>query len=175
MSTHTGPRSLGTVEHWLLSTLADSRGREIARWQWRELGAAMLPLGGVFSVVRLPARLVHAVAGSSAAGEVDAFLDQAFDGGPVISVLHGGARYYALVPASVPRTWRDAAEEWQAVEVDCLGRGAYLGVPPPAHVEFDAETWASYWAVPVAAPGELCSPLAVARVIAAGTHLTACG
>ncbi|SME93583.1 hypothetical protein [Streptomyces sp. Amel2xC10] len=172
MSTHTGPRSLGTVEHWLLSTLADSRGREIARWQWRELGVAMLPLGGVFSVVRLPARLVHAVAGSSAAGDVDAFLDQALGGGPVISVLHGGARYYAFVPASVPRTWRDAAEEWRAVEVDCLGRGAYLGVPPPARVEFDAGTWASYWAVPVASAGELCSPLSVARLIAAGVHLT---
>ncbi|MEU3278959.1 hypothetical protein [Streptomyces antibioticus] len=48
-------------------------------------------------------------------------------------------------------------------------------MPPPSRVEFDAETRASYWAVPVAAPGELCSPLAVARVIAADTHPTTCG
>ncbi|MFF2213680.1 hypothetical protein [Streptomyces antibioticus] len=158
------------VENWLLSTLPDQRGREVARKQWRELGAAMLPLGGLFSAVRIPARLVHAVAGTVVPADVDEFLEHALDGGPVICVLHGGRRYYALVPGSMPRTWHDAAEEWRAVEVDCLGRDALLGVPPVTRVDHDPVTWASYWSVPMAAAGELCAPLSVARLVAAGVH-----
>ncbi|MFF0598043.1 hypothetical protein [Streptomyces antibioticus] len=159
------------VEHWLLSTLPDDPGvREVARKQWREMGAAMLPLGGLISAVRIPARLVHAVAQTTEPADVDALLEHALDGGPVICVLHGGQRYYALVPGSMPRTWHTAAEEWRAIEVDCLGRDALLGVPPVTRVEYDPGTWASYWSVPMASAGELCAPLSVARLIAAGVH-----
>ncbi|WP_254876261.1 hypothetical protein [Streptomyces sp. CAI-85] len=142
----------------------------MARKQWRELGAAMLPLGGLISAVRIPARLVHAVAGTAVPADVDEFLEHALDGGPVVCVLHGGPRYYALVPGSMPRTWHDAAEEWRAVEVDCLGRDALLGVPPVTRVDHDPATWASYWSVPMASAGELCAPLSVARLVAAGVH-----
>ncbi|MGW1034991.1 hypothetical protein ACWD4Z_22745 [Streptomyces antibioticus] len=170
MQVHSAAERRLAVEHWLLSTLPDPRGREVARRQWREMGAAMLPMGGLISAVRIPARLVHAVARTTEPADVDGFLEDALDGGPVISVLHGGPRYYALVPGSMPRTWHTAAEEWRASEVDCLGRDALLGVPPVGRVEYDPGTWASYWSVPMASAGELCAPLSVARLIAAGVH-----
>jgi hypothetical protein len=65
-------------------------------------------------------------------------------------------------------TWRDAAEEWRPLGVDCLGRGTYLGVPRVDIVEFDPQTYLAYWAVPMPSAAELCAPLSVARLIAAG-------
>ncbi|MEU6552839.1 hypothetical protein ABZ915_21520 [Streptomyces sp. NPDC046915] len=100
--------------------------------------------------------------------EVDQFLGEALDGGPVICDPHGH-RYYALVPASMPRTWHQAAEEWRTREVDCLGRCVYLGVPRLDVEEPDAAA-ASYWSVPLASAATLCAPLTVARLIAAGWH-----
>ncbi|MFF9604894.1 hypothetical protein ACF1GY_21830 [Streptomyces sp. NPDC014684] len=98
--------------------------------------------------------------------EADQFLDEALDGGPVICDPRGH-RYYALVPASMPRTWHQAAEEWRTREVDCLGRCVYLGVPRP-DVDRPGAVSASYWSVPLASAATLCRPLTVARLIAAG-------
>lgn len=68
----------------------------------------------------------------------------------------------------MPITWCDAAEDWRPLGVECLGRGTYLGVPRVDIVEFDPQTYISYWAVPMPSAAELCSPLKVARLIAAG-------
>ncbi|MFE6408540.1 hypothetical protein ACFVOR_16575 [Streptomyces sp. NPDC057837] len=151
--------------HWLLSTLPAPQ-RELARREWQSHEVAMLPLGGLFSAVRLPARLVAAVAERMEMAALDAFLAQALDGGPVICDPHF-ARYYALVPASMPRTWHQAADDWRTRDIDCLGRGTYLGVPRP-DVVHSVHGRASYWAVPMDSPASLCSPLEVARLIAAG-------
>jgi hypothetical protein len=112
------------------------------------------------------------VACSSDPADVDAFLDEVLDAGPVICDPRG-PRYYALVPGSMPTTWRDAAEEWRPLGVECLGRGTYLGVPRVDIVEFDPHTFVSYWAVPMPSAAVLCTPLKVARLIAAGKRAIA--
>ncbi|MFF4823144.1 hypothetical protein ACFY20_08915 [Streptomyces sp. NPDC001312] len=160
----TADRQLAT-EHWLLST--HPRPKQ-ARAEWAEHGVALLPLGTLFSAVRIPGALIQAVAATTDADEIDAFLQEALADGPIIcNPRH--FRYYALVPASMPLTWRQAADDWSVQDVDCLGRGCYLGVPPlnttKARREADA-----YWSVPMPSPAMLCWPLTVARLIAAGAH-----
>ncbi|MEU1306370.1 hypothetical protein [Streptomyces shenzhenensis] len=161
-------RHLAT-EHWLLATL-DGPHRDRARLEWQEHGVALLPLGKLFSAVRLPGRLVEAAAGHPfASTEVDAFLAETLHGGPVIYDPHG-QRYYALVPATMPVTWKQAVDDWQVVDVDCLGRGTYLGVPRVTATRLEAQARVSYWSAPIASASLLCAPLAVARLIAAGRH-----
>lgn len=79
------------------------------------------------------------------------------------------ARYYALVPASMPVTWRQAADDWRVHDVACLGRGTFLGVPRLDVVEYERPN-VSYWAVPMPSAAMLCAPLVVARLIAAGAR-----
>lgn len=152
------------VEHWLLSAHG---APEQARREWTASGVALLPLGTLFAAVRLPARVVHAATGRTEHAEVDQALAEALDGGPVICDPDG-RRYYALVPASTPARWREAARGWTGPGVECLGRGTYLGVPRPQAEEFAPERWASYWSVPMASLGELCAPELVAHLVLAG-------
>lgn len=167
---HTSADRRLAVEHWLLST---TKTPQKARQEWTDHGVAVLPLGGLMSTVRMPGRLVLAVAGGRCpSGEVDDFLEEFLDGGPVICDPRSRV-YYVLVPGSMPRSWKDAADEWRGIEADCLGRGVYLGVPRVDRTEFDPAVYASYWSVPMASAGELCSPLLVARLIAAGRHMLA--
>ncbi|MGW1951277.1 hypothetical protein ACWCPI_00715 [Streptomyces sp. NPDC001920] len=162
------------VEHWLLADL-NAQGRDRARVEWRQFGVAMLPLGVRFSAVRLPGDLVLAAACSSwNPAEVDQFLAEALDGGPVVCDPRHH-RYYALVPGSMPRTWRQAAEDWREMDVDCLGSGTILGIPPLYRDEFNPTAVASYWSVPMPSAATLCKPLSVARLIAAGRHQMAEG
>lgn len=161
-------RQLATAQ-WLLSTL-DEENRNQARTQWAERGMALLRLGTLVSAVRIPGRMVLALADTTTPADADDFLDSSLDGGPVICdprVL----RYYVLVPGSMPRTWSSAANAWRALGVDLLGRETVLGVPPVTADEFDPGTpQASYWSVPMSSPGMLCEPLAVARLILAGAR-----
>ncbi|MGI3198458.1 hypothetical protein ACRJ4B_15875 [Streptomyces sp. GTA36] len=153
------------MEHWLLSTRPDPRQ---ARLEWAEHGAALLPLGTLFSAVRIPAALVQALVGSTERETLDAFLGEALDG-PVIADPRFET-YHALVPASVPVTWRGAADDWRTQDVEVLGRGTYLGVPRLASNRFRSYEAGLYWAVPMSSPAMLCAPLTVARLIAAGAH-----
>lgn len=165
---HTAADRRLAAEHWLLSTLPDTGARDRARKGWKDDGVALLPLGGLFSAVRIPARFILAITGGrSPSGEVDAILDEVLEGGPVI--CDPGSWYYALVPASMPRTWRQAASEWQPLDVGCLGRESYLGVPRLDVTAYDPAT-RTYWSVPMSSAATLCAPLAVARLIAAGAH-----
>ncbi|MFF7899934.1 hypothetical protein ACFZCV_14235 [Streptomyces sp. NPDC007920] len=172
-------RRLAT-EHWLLATAPTPEARSEARLFWKAYGTAALRLGTLFSAVRIPGHLVHAVAGCEYAEDkfhehaqhVDEFLDQALDGGPVICDPRY-RRYYALVPASMPTTWRLANDDWRVMDVDCLGRGCALGVPKVDAVDFNPATWDSYWSVPMSSPGALCAGLDVARLIAAARHQVA--
>ena len=157
-------------EHWMLSTLP-APNRDRARREWRQNKVTLLPLGSLFSAVRIPGALVAGQAGTAQAAELDDFLRETLDGGPVICDPHF-LRYYALVPASMPRTWHQALDDWRTLDVDCLGRGSYLGVP-----RLDAVEWprprASYWSVSMDSAAMLCSPMDVARLIAAGWHRAA--
>lgn len=162
----TSDRRLAT-EHWLLAG-SSNRGR--TRMEWQEQGVALLPLGVRFAAVRFPASLVLAAACLPWDPErVDPFLNETLGGGPVICNPHT-RRYYALVPASVPATWRQAVEDWRSVEVECLGRESIMGIPRLDAVDHADETLPSYWSVPMSSPGVLCAPLDVARLIAAGHH-----
>lgn len=169
MLVHTSADRRLAVEHWLLSTVPGV-GRERARMEWQEHAVTMLPLGTLFSAVRLPGDLVLAAACSDwDPPTVDAFLDEMLDGGPVICDPHQ-RRFYALVPASMPIKWRQAAADWRRVGVDCLGHGTILGVPRVDTTEFDAQVYASYWSVPMSSAAMLCAPLHLARLIAAGVQ-----
>lgn len=164
---HPGADRRMAAEHWLAS--AHPRPAQ-ARQEWTRDGVALLPLGTLLSAVRLPGELVLAVAGCRAPSpHVDEFLAEVLDGGPVICDPRG-LRYYALVPASMPRTWHMAAEEWRADDVDCLGRHCHLGVPRLDRTELDPDTYGPYWSVPMASAAALCAPLNVARLIAAAVH-----
>lgn len=160
-------RRLAT-EHWLLSTLPENR-RARARLEWREQGVAMLPLGTLFSAVRIPGNIVHAAAGHHSPTQATRFLTETIDG-PVICDPRGH-RYYALVPASTPRTWRRRLDDLRTRDVDVLGHGTLLGVPPLDRTEFDPLTAASYWAVPMESAGVLCRSLVVGRLVGAGRDL----
>lgn len=130
-----------------------------------EGGVALLPLGTLYSAVRIPEHLVHAVAGSTEPAAVDEFLARALLGGPVICDP-SGRRYYALVPASTATRWRHG-------DADCLGRGTHLGVPRLDALEPDPQAWASYWAVPMPSAGVLCEPEAVAQLVVVAAYRTA--
>lgn len=156
------------AEHWLLSTLPEDR-RPRARLEWREQGVAMLPLGTLFSAVRIPGKLVHAAGGSRTHTDANRYLAETIDG-PVICDPRGH-RYYALVPASTPRTWRRRLDDLRTVDVDVLGHGTLLGVPPLDCAKFDSMTAASYWAVPMESAGVLCRSLVVGRLVGAGRGL----
>ncbi|MGI5196596.1 hypothetical protein ACQEVY_23590 [Streptomyces sp. CA-288835] len=152
------------IEHWFLAT---HPAPEQVRAEWTQAGVALLPLGTLFSAVRIPASLVVAAVGSDKHTDVDALLEEVLDGGPVICDPRH-RRYYALVPGSMPDRWHDAAEDWRPLGVECLGRGWYLGVPRLQAAELNPEAWASYWSVPMPSAAVLCQPLAVARLIAVG-------
>ncbi|MET9869820.1 hypothetical protein ABZ322_06580 [Streptomyces sp. NPDC006129] len=109
-----------------------------------------------------------ALTGSAEALDLDDFMQQALDGGPVICDPQF-LRYYALVPAGMPRTWSQAVDDWRALDVDCLGLGSFLGVPRvDALVRTPAR--APYWSVPMESDATLCRPLKAARLIAAARH-----
>lgn len=155
------------IGQWLMSAHDTPSHGQV---EWTQHGITLLRLGTLFSAVRLPLRLVLAVAGGrQPSQELDRILEEALEGGPVICDP-AGRRYYALVPASMPRTWTQAADDWRVMDVDCLGQGTYLGVPRPDRTEYDPETNSSYWAVPMPSAGSLCAPLTVARLIAVARH-----
>ena len=157
------------AEQWL-SGAAHTGTPAQARRDWRETGMALLHLGALFSAVRIPLRLALAPVGfDRPSREADEFLSFALEDGPVICDP-AGRRYYALVPASMPITWHVAAAEWREDEVDCLGRGVYLGVPRLDRTGLEPGLLNSYWSVPMMSAGSLCAPLVVARLIAAGKH-----
>jgi hypothetical protein len=160
------------VEHWLLATLPNREARTKARAQWAEHGLAMLPLGGLMSAVHVPAALVQALARTLRPSDLDAFLAERLDG-PVVCAMHGGWRYYLLVPGRTPITWREEATRWQKQQIGVLGRDAYLCVPPVDRTVYDAGTRDSYWSVPMASLGELCDPLVAGRFVADAVHAAA--
>lgn len=116
----------------------------------------MLPLGGLFDAVRLPAEVVHAAAASEDHENVAAYLAEVLDG----PVIHDPCTwYYALVPPQTTATWRSPFAR-------CIGRGSWVGVPPTdrcAPLRFGP-----YWIVSMAHAGDLCSAVSVTKLIRIG-------
>ncbi|MEU9201931.1 hypothetical protein [Streptomyces sp. NPDC048332] len=154
------------VGHWLLTAAHDIAK---ARHEWGTRGIALLRCGGVFTAVRIPADLVQAAAGTREAGRISTYLGEALSGPVFIDT--SSQRYYALVPASTARRWDRRA----VPGVECLGSGAYLGVPRPQRT--DPEEARSYPCVPMDGPGDRCNPVAVLQVVTYGAlerELAAC-
>jgi len=137
-----------------------------AREEWEARGIALMPLGRAYSAVRLPARLVHALAGTVDRHESDAFIAQALRG-PVIAD-RAGVRYYALVAPRVPPNYGPhVGARWAELGVEILGAGTHMGVPRHG-ITFDPEVpLRSYWVVPMRSAGQLCDPVLVVQLIAA--------
>lgn len=154
------------VSHWLLSAAPDMCE---ARDQWCTKGIALLRCGAVFAAVRIQADIVQAAAGTEDTEHTDAYLKEALQGGPVF-IDTSSQRYYALVPASTSQMpqWASAVPG-----AECLGPGCFLGVPSPQQT--DPSSFRSYWCVPMDGPGVLCSPDAVALLIAYGSHQRSAG
>jgi hypothetical protein len=148
------------IAHWLLSA---TEARDRARMEWQESGVTMLKTGTLFSAIRMSERLVHAAVGTGETDAVNAYLDRALLGGPVIHDPRQ-CRYYALVPASTAARWK------QCRDTDAFGRDAYVGVPRPGLNTCAAEAWHPYWAVPMSSAGELCSREAVAQLVSLGRY-----
>lgn len=168
VTVHSSADRRTAVRQWLLSSLGD-HGRDRARLEWQEESVTLLPLGTLFSAVRIPDQVVHTVARVHDPRMVAEWLTAALDDGPVIHDPRG-RRYYALVPAGMPQRWHKAADDWRRLGAEFLGRDAYLGVPPVDVTELDAGTYASYWAVPMPSLGVLCDPTAVAQLMAAAAR-----
>ncbi|MEV4740458.1 hypothetical protein [Streptomyces sp. NPDC049555] len=138
---------------WLVSRATHPRD---AWEEWAYGRPAMLRMGAHLEALRLPAGLVHRVAGGEEPGVVRDALRRGGVGWGVIVGVHGRS-YYVLVPPGTSRTWDDG-------RIACAGPGDYLGVPA---VERDAPP-GSYWLLPPPeGPGELCSAAAVVALVAA--------
>ncbi|WP_147267381.1 hypothetical protein [Streptomyces sp. SDr-06] len=152
MSSTTDTAQREAVTAWLAESL-NRPGN--ARQEWEESHVAVLALGRRFSAVRLTEELVHAVAAAEGASAITVLRTL---NGPVIHDPYGH-RFYALVPSSPGSDLGPYAQH--------LGLGHYVGVPRVGDHEPDG-THASYWAVPMRAPGHLCDPGRVVALIEAG-------
>lgn len=161
MSAHTSHPCTETqraVAEWLAGSLQRPGN---AHQEWKESHVAVLALGRRFSAVRLTGELVYATAqaeGSTTATSVLRTLN-----GPVIHDPYGH-RFYALVPSSPHSDLGPHAQY--------LGLGHYVGVPRVGDNEPNG-THASYWALPMRAPGDLCDPGRVHSLVLTGTELLA--
>lgn len=167
-----GSPELLAIQDWLLDAVPayDPGTRRYPRRrvlrEWRQFGAARMPLGARFSAVRMPAGLLTALTGATDPRRVgDLLADRHRLTGPVVYDPRS-RRYYALVSPTVPRTWHTGLPPGAAEEdVDVLGRGAWLDVPP-VWVAGPGPRPAPWWVVPMPGPGVLCQSSAVARLVA---------
>ncbi|MEU2430696.1 hypothetical protein ABZ611_14510 [Streptomyces sp. NPDC007861] len=148
----TSGHTVTSAADWLSTALCEP---EHATRQWALQGVALLPLGVVFSAVRLADEIVHAAADSDCPAVVADVLAEGVDG-PVIHDPRG-RRYYALVePGAAPGRFP------RSCGVDWLGRGSHLCVPDADRTEYAPPTRTPYWAVPIESAGDLCEQSAVA-------------
>lgn len=154
----TTPRATLAFDRWLAEA---QDGPAFALREWEDRGVALLPCGGRFSAVKLPARLTHAACGTDLTEILRADLSGQLTG-PVICDAYG-SHYYALVE-SVPR------HKWQhQAAAPYLGVGTYLGVPATHRVKPPG----SFWAVLPHTAGDLCSLTSVAALVGLGQQVMA--
>lgn len=159
--TASGLQLASGVPVWLAS--AHSAPAVVHREWGGDAGLALIPLGRRFEAVRIPESVARHALDSGDQPGVTSGLARHLQGGPVIHDP-GGQRYYALVPTGTALWWRAPAAK-------CLGEGTYLGVPRADLIEGDERTRCSYWAVPMAQPGELCRADDVLSLVMVGACL----
>ncbi|MET7363797.1 hypothetical protein ABZS76_35870 [Streptomyces sp. NPDC005562] len=124
-----------------------------AHREWAERGVALLPLGTRFNAVRLPARTVHAGAGTDDLRKVTETLAELFCG-PVIHSRPQHA-YYALTAPQPTARWV------YPDEAPMLGAGHFLSIPAP-----DLRgPYGLYWAVRPRIVGDVCAVPSVAALV----------
>lgn len=144
----------GYITGWLTRTLPPDK-RDQAHTEWADRGVALLPLGGRFSAVRLPERLVHAAVGSTDLTTVTAELAARLQGPVIRDSLAVGVPYYALIQWHAGIVW-DGNDD-----TPCLGDGVHLGVPRLTRVRPPG----TYWLLPPRHEGDLCRFDAVQQLI----------
>lgn len=132
MTTHYGTdrATLAFASDWLA---AAHPVPESARREWGERhDVALLPVGRRWDAVKLPALVVHRVAGSHEADSVRLMLRKFGICGPVVVDPHRS--YYALVPSGT-------AAQWEVRDVPCLGPACYLATPAVTRTEPPGIHW----------------------------------
>ncbi|MGW1870773.1 hypothetical protein ACWCPS_35200 [Streptomyces mauvecolor] len=153
---HSWTETQRAVAGWLADSLQKPGN---ARQEWSDTGIAVLALGRRFAAVRLAEELVYAVTASVDPDTVGPVLRDVLRG-PVIHDPRG-QRFYALVPASPSAGNLGRYATY-------LGLGHYIGVPRVQDTE-PSEFLTSYWAVPMLRRGDLCDPIRLADMLAAGS------
>lgn len=136
---------------WLASQENDPAA---TRRQWWENQPALIHLGLHFEAIRLPAAILHRIAGANSRDRIESTLrDRGIDS----AVIADSPRrwYYALVP---PGT----AAQWRVRGIEALGADSLLGVPAPHYSEGPG----TYWLLaPPDNDSMLCDPDAVRKLI----------
>ncbi|MEW2568285.1 hypothetical protein [Streptomyces sp. NPDC047070] len=143
-----------SVSTWLLAAAGDPTA---ARRQWDSSGVAMLDCGKIFDAARVPAHLVHRVAGSTDPDRITEYLDHALFGGAVIVDVQDEA-YYFLVQ-------HGASMRWNMPDTKCLGQGRSLGVPLPGASPRGGRRARASWALEMFEPGALSVTGAVMQLV----------
>ncbi|GHH30325.1 hypothetical protein [Streptomyces rubradiris] len=136
------------IIEWL-ARAADDPGQ--AHQEWDRQGVALLRSGRSFSVVRIPANLVHAALGAEfTAAELASQLDGA--------VIHDGPEspYWVLIRNHAGLVWDEGDD------VPSLGTNHYLGVPSVAR----RTPPGLHWAVAPRFDGDVCRPSTLRTFIA---------
>ncbi|WP_406508814.1 hypothetical protein [Streptomyces sp. NBC_00212] len=145
-----------TTSRWLAGSLNRPAN---ARQEWTANGIAILALGRRLSAVRVTEDLVYAVIASTVPATVARVLRDVLRG-PVIHDPRG-QRSYALVPPS-------PSSGSLGPYATYLGLGHFVGVPRVENTE-PSKFLSSYWAAPMLRPGDLCDPIRVDGMLAAGS------
>ncbi|OQR59949.1 hypothetical protein B6E66_32485 [Streptomyces maremycinicus] len=140
------------ARNWLLLSVEDPpRARE----EWAQQSIALLRCGAFFDLVRVRSEVFTTAAGTTDHEGVAQFLADCLYG-PIFVDRYSGL-YYCLVPPGTRKAWL-------SFDAACLGLGCHVGVPRPG---LDASDTAvrCYWAVSLATPGGVCSPVAVQQLV----------
>ncbi|MGW6244435.1 hypothetical protein [Streptomyces roseolus] len=149
------------AESWLVLAAPDA---DEAHREWATDGLAMLSCGVSFTVIRIPAEIVHAAAGVTGREEVATYLATALDGGPCFFDRSSQA-YFVLTPLSTAR-------RWNLPKTEVLGTDFVLGVPATTITAPDPRCGA-WWVVPMDGPAALCDTGIVRWLVERGLMLLA--
>lgn len=132
---------IAAARTWLASGTPDA-AHAYRWWEHNPDGVAIMPMGHVFDVVKIPPPLSASILPHPAVGPAFAYADT--------EALH------VLVPAGT-------ADAWTNPHALCLGDGYYLSVPDPSRVD----PVGAYWVAAPDGSGALTDPGALLAIIAA--------
>ncbi|MFD6467859.1 hypothetical protein [Streptomyces goshikiensis] len=148
--------STPTLAEWLACSHPDPR----QAWaDWVAHGVTVIPVGTLFSSVRIPEAIVHAAVESTDPRQINKVLANRLDG----PVIHDGRgrNFYPLIGAEARLDW-----DTTAPGVERLAPATQLGVPAPNLHRYTPAT-PIYWAVAGYTPRH-CGSAAVALLVRVG-------